>query len=647
MPTVHRLLARQVRRHLKNVDVDAVAGLDRLLASVSDAYDGHDEDRRLLERAMDISARELSEAERELRSVLDALPDELLMLDGDGKVLEHRPGSDPILPVEPSPIGRNLREVMCARGLRPFVEALEAVAGGQGLACFEFSPDHEDLHGQQVVCEARVFPLHNGRTVSLLRNISDRKVAERRIAHLAYHDSLTGLPNRLFFHEQIALGIDAARREGSRMGVLFLDVDRFKSINDTFGHAIGDELLTTLANRLRAALRFGGYDASPTPPVAELAEGRVACQGERALIARMGGDEFTVLLHDLDDVSAGHAVCRRIMDAVSQPIVLQGVEVVTTFSVGLSVFPDHGATVEALLQNADAAMYHAKASGRANAQVYVAEMNHGALAFVQQEAALRQALRAGQLHLEYQPVVCAKTGRTAGLEALIRWTDPELGVVSPDQFVAVAEESELILELGAFVIDQTCRQIRAWLDAGFVPPKVSINLSSRHFWQGDIVRDMAIALDDYSVPVELVGIEMTETAMVRHTERSCATLRGLQELGLRISLDDFGTGYSSLGYLKRFPVDVLKIDRSFVQDIAEDSEGATLIRAIVAMGHGLGLKVVAEGVENVEQMSFLNELGCDFLQGFLVCRPCSADAVRAYVLRERAGEDRVRLAVAS
>lgn len=645
----HRLLERQMRRHLKNVDIESVPGLDRFLSAVGDAYEGLDEDRRLLERAMDISGRELTVAEQELRSVLEALPDEFLLLDRSGKVLEHRPGSHAVLPLEMCPIGDNIRDVICAEGSARFVEALDAVAAGERLVCFEYAPTSGPLDelGQNVICEARVFPLCNGRTVSLIRNISDRKVAERRIAHLAYHDSLTGLPNRLFFHEQIALGIDSARRENTRMGVLFLDVDRFKHINDTFGHAIGDELLVTLSNRLRAALRFGGYSASPAPPVEELRDERTSGTGQRALIARMGGDEFTVLLHDLEDVDAGNAVCRRILEAVSQPIVLQGLEVVTTFSVGLSVFPDHGSNVETLLQNADAAMYHAKATGRANAQVYASEMNNGALAFVQQEAALRHALRAGELHLEYQPVVCMETNATTGLEALIRWNHPEHGPVSPEVFVAVAEESELILELGAYVVEQACAQIRAWLDTGFVPPKVSINLSSRHFWQGDVVRDLARVLDTYRVPAELVGIEMTETAIVRHTERAREAVLGLQELGLRISLDDFGTGYSSLGYLKRFPVDILKIDRSFVNEIALESESATLIRAIVAMGHGLGLQVVAEGVETESQMDFLRELGCDFAQGFRICRPCSADAIRAFVSTERQPHSAGLRAVAS
>ncbi len=522
---------------------------------------------------------------------------------------------------------------MCDRGVTRFVEALEEVAAGEGLVCFEFAPDTLTAGGKRVVCEVRVFPLNGGRTVSLLRNISDRKDAERKIAHLAYHDSLTGLPNRLHFQEQIQQGVETALRNDTRLGVLFLDVDRFKSINDTFGHAIGDQLLVTLANRLRNALGLSrrSTSAHSHQSDAERRRRRLRDLAGDILIARMDGDEFTVLLHDLESIEAGYELCRRIIEAVSQPIVLEGLEVVTTFSVGLSVFPDHGNGVESLLQNADAAMYHAKASGRANAQVYSASMNDGAIALAQQEAALRKAIRNGDLSLVYQPLVSVETGCTVGLEALVRWTDPERGLVSPEMFVGIAEESDLILELGRYVVNQACQQIRAWLDAGFKPPQVSINLSSRHFWQGDIVQDIALALDEHSVPVELLGIEMTETAMVQHTERSRATLLELQKLGLSISLDDFGTGNSSLGYLKQFPVDVLKIDRSFVHDISEGSEGSTLIRAIVAMSHGLGIQVVAEGVETSEQMDFLVELGCDFVQGYLLCRPRPPHAIPSVV----------------
>jgi predicted signal transduction protein with EAL and GGDEF domain len=629
----HRLLARQLRRHLRAVDPGAVPGLSRFLEAVDAAYCDHDDDRRQLERAMDISSQELMETTEELRAVIASLPDEFLLLGPDGRVLDHNPGQTPVLPAAPSPLGRPLTALLCPEGARRFAEALAAVAEEERQVIFEYSPQDAPDHAP-LIFEVRVFPLHGGRVVSLLRNVSERRAAERRIAHLAFHDSLTGLPNRLRFHQELDAGLERARADEHRLAVLFLDVDRFKSINDTFGHAVGDQLLVTLAQRLQRAVELDARTVALHDP--HTSGPATPEDGERpALIARMGGDEFTVLLPLVAAPEEGERLCRRIMEEVCRPVVLDGIEVVTSFSVGLSVFPDHGSCAESLLKNADAAMYHAKASGRANAQTYQADMNTGACSYVQMESALRQALRSGALELHYQPILCATSGATTSLEALARWTDPELGRVPPSVFVALAEESDLILELGSAVVDGACAQVRRWLDAGFAPPRVSVNLSARHFATGEVVQEVALALDRHSLTPEHLGIELTETAMVEDTARTRAALDGLRELGVRISMDDFGTGFSSLALLKTIPVDLLKIDRSFVRDIGTDPDDTILIRAIIAMGHGLGLSVVAEGVETEDQLRFLRQQGCDHVQGYLHCRPGPAEQVRRFVEAQR------------
>lgn len=634
MPDYHRLLRRQLRRHCG--EGEHTDRIQPLLRAISAAYQSSDDDRAMLERAMELSSHELDVAARELRAVLEALPDEFVLLNPAGKVLLHKPGSPPVFELRTNPLGQHLAEVPGVDCADLILDAQQRVVGGEELVSFEYEGHRHD-GAEPRDCDVRVFPLQGGRCIALLRNISERKVAERRIAHLAYHDALTGLPNRLRFQEELSRGVEQARATGRRMGVVFLDVDRFKYTNDTFGHAVGDELLQTLADRLRRVVgeevgrlrsRKAGGVASVRPECAD--------RSESFLIARMGGDEFTVILHDLDDCASAMRVCREVGEVGMQPVRLTGVDVHTSFSIGLSVFPDHGDSVEALLRNADAAMYTAKSAGRNNAQIYQPSMNEQCHDVMRLESALRRAVARGELEMVYQPIVCAQTGSPQSVEALVRWTDPTLGPVSPAEFIPVAEESDLILEIGRLVVDSVCRQIRAWLDEGFVPPKVSLNLSSRHLWRGDVVCTVDAAMQRYDIPAELLGAEMTETAMVRNTQRARESIVALRGLGLSISLDDFGTGFSSLGYLKQFPVDVLKIDGSFVRDITSDREDAALVRAIIAMGQGLGLTVVAEGVETRGQLGFLRQHGCDLIQGFLVCRPSAPDVLRDFVESVRA-----------
>lgn len=631
MAATHRLLARQIRRHLGGADAAAQDHLADFLDAVNRAYLASDEDRELLERAMAHSSDELIEATDELRAVLRALPDELLTLSETGKVLHHKAAAEDAGAVcrgsSCSPVGQTLEEVLGPLHAARMRAGLAAIAAGAALETFELRQQGAP-GAPPVVYEVRMVPLHGGRTVAMLRDISARKSAEQRIARLAYHDSLTGLPNRLSFQLQVSQGIDRAQELGMGMGLIFLDVDHFKAINDTFGHAVGDQLLITLAHRLRAAVHTepdDRFDADrPFLPTAPPAAGS-------RLISRMGGDEFTVLMHDLEDEETARAVAERIIEVMTQPIVIDGVEVVTSFSLGLSIYPQHGQDVATLLRAADAAMYHAKASGRANAQVFTTSIDFAKRDQVELLADLRRAIRSNQLELAYQPLVSAETGRTHSLEALARWRDPVRGMVSPGVFIPLAEESDLILELGHWAVHRACAQLRQWLDAGLAPPRVSVNLSSHHFTQGDVVGEIREALEQHRVPAALLGIELTETAMVRDTERTARALQGLRELGVTISLDDFGTGYASLSYLKRFPVDVLKIDASFVHNLMADAGDAALVRAIVAMGHGLGLRVVAEGVETCDQYAFLEQLGCNVIQGYLLGRPTSPELLAPFL----------------
>ncbi|HET8796334.1 MAG TPA: EAL domain-containing protein, partial [Thermoanaerobaculia bacterium] len=432
--------------------------------------------------------------------------------------------------------------------------------------------------------------------VSVSRDISERRRAEEQIEYQAYHDSLTGLPNRLLFRDRLTIALAHAKRQKATLAVMFLDLDRFKFVNDTLGHSLGDELLREVAFRLRAVLREGDT------------------------IARMGGDEFTVLLTDIRDANAAAKIARKLLDTVSEVVRIEGHELYITTSIGIALHPTDGETAEGLLQNADAAMYRAKDNGRNAFRLCSPAMNTRAAERLSIEGALRRALEREELILQFQPIVRLDSRAVTGREALLRWNRPGHGIVPPASFIDIAEETRLIVPIGAWVLHEACRRARRWQGNG-KPVRVSVNLSPRQFQQSDLRDVVQSALDSSGLPADALELEITESTAMLNTARTMATLAGLRDLGVRIALDDFGTGHSSLNYLRRYPIDRVKIDREFIQEIEESLSDRAIVSAIVTMAHGLSLAVTAEGVETEGQAAFLREQGCEEVQGFLFGRP--------------------------
>ena len=434
-------------------------------------------------------------------------------------------------------------------------------------------------------------------------DITERRSHAERMAHQANHDALTGLPNRSLLNDRIAQALAQARRADQHVAVLFLDLDGFKVVNDSFGHAFGDALLCSVAARLATVVR------------------------ESDTIARLGGDEFVILLRNLARAEDAVHVASKVLAAFSEPLQQDARDLHLSVSIGISVFPEDGDTCDTLLKHADVAMYRAKAQGRNGFQCYLQEMGIQAKERMEIEVALRVALECLQLELHYQPQVDGNSGRIVGVEALIRWRHPELGMVPPVRFIPLAEETGLILPIGEWVLRTACAQAKAWNAAGGTELSVAVNMSAKQFQQQDVPALVRDVLDSTGLPVHCLELEVTESTLMHNTDAIVETMRQIKNLGVRLALDDFGTGYSSLSYLKRFPIDVLKIDKSFTFDVITDAGAASITRAIIAMARSLNMTTVAEGVETVEQLEFLNALGCDVIQGYLISRPLPAEQI--------------------
>ncbi|MEA2462841.1 MAG: hypothetical protein QOJ98_588, partial [Acidobacteriota bacterium] len=430
-----------------------------------------------------------------------------------------------------------------------------------------------------------------------LIDITDRKRAQEQMEYQAYHDALTGLPNRLLFRDRITVALAHARRHSRVASVMFLDLDQFKLVNDTLGHTVGDRLLQVIGNRL------------------------VGCVRAEDTVARMGGDEFTILLADLSERRGAAAVAQKVLEAIRQPIVIDEHELYVTTSIGIAIFPDDGDDAEAVLKNADRAMYRAKEVGRDNYQYATPARFDAADGRLALERKLRHALERDEFVLHYQPMVEIATGRVVGAEALVRWQDPELGLIPPEEFIPIAEETQLIVPLGAWVLRTAITQMKAWHDAGHAWLRVAVNLSPRQFQDRELVTIVERVLADTGFPAQFLDVEITESTAMQNAELSLSILNRLKEMGVRISIDDFGTGYSSLSYLKRFPIDTVKIDQDFVRDLTTDD--AAIISAVISMARALNLRVIAEGVETEEQLAFLRREQCAEMQGFLYSQPLS------------------------
>ncbi len=435
--------------------------------------------------------------------------------------------------------------------------------------------------------------------ISTFSDISERVAAEERIRQLAFYDTLTGLPNRATLYSLIEQALNVGKRHDQSGAVMFIDLDRFKYVNDTLGHSAGDALIQRVATRFKTCLRSSD------------------------VIARLGGDEFVVALIDIPKLSDVAIVAQKIQAIFASPFLIEGHEISISASIGISVYPTDGNTVEDLLKHADIAMYRAKDLGRSNFLFYADDMNVRSLEKLEMESNLRRALDRNELLLHYQPQVDIHSGEIVGAEVLLRWEHPDIGMVSPAHFIPIAEETGLIVPIGRWVIDQAAAQIRAWQDAGVPVVKLAVNLSAQQF-RLSLVDEVSDVLARHGLSSELLELEITESMVMNNIERVIEMLNDLAKLGMQISLDDFGTGYSSLSYLKRFPIDKLKVDQSFVRGIPTDADDISITRAIIALGKSLGLTVIAEGVESSEQLAFLRAEGCDEIQGYLFSRPLPA-----------------------
>jgi diguanylate cyclase (GGDEF)-like protein/PAS domain S-box-containing protein len=442
------------------------------------------------------------------------------------------------------------------------------------------------------------------------KDISERKQDEERIHFLANHDALTSLPNRAMFSDVLSLAIQNARRYNRNFAVLFIDLDRFKNINDTLGHEAGDKLLQEMGTRLSHTVRSSD------------------------VVARLGGDEFVVLVQEVAEPKQVAAVARKILSALVEPTVIQGQECRVTASIGVCMYPSEAQNEQALMKNADIAMYRAKEDGKNNYKFYSEEINIHTFERMALETSLRRGLERNEFFLHYQAKLDLNTKKITGVEALVRWQHPDLGVVPPDQFIPLAEDTGLIVPIGKWVLNTACAQNVAWQREGLPPLCMAVNLSARQFADEDLVEDIADALESSGMKPELLELELTENYVIQNAERAGRVLGEIKKIGARLAIDDFGVGYSSLTHLKRFPIDTLKVDRSFIRDLPQDPEDKAITEAIIAMGKSLNLTVVAEGVETLEQQTFLRDHACDEMQGFFFSKPIPSDQFAA-LLRER------------
>ena len=437
--------------------------------------------------------------------------------------------------------------------------------------------------------------------VGVITDISSIKDTEHKLKHLAHHDPLTGLPNRLLCNARMEHELQLAKRQNHMVAVMFIDLDMFKTINDSLGHILGDVLLREVTDRISQYIR------------------------DEDTIARLGGDEFVLILGSINNKDDATHFAQNLLSLFSNSFDINGHEIFISASVGIALYPDHGNNVDSLLRNADAAMYRAKAEGRNNFQYYTVDLTNDAFERMSQETYLRHALKNNELILHYQPQYSLKTGKMIAVEALIRWQHPELGLVYPDKFISVAEETGLIVPIGEWIIETACRQLNIWGKSAHPSLRMAINLSARQFWKPGLTHVIKDALDSNNLNANRLDLEMTESIIMRDTDITIDTLNYLHSMGVELSIDDFGTGYSSLSYLKRFPINRLKIDRSFVSDITTDKNDADMIQSIIALGHCMNLCVLAEGVETKDQLNFLTQHGCDEVQGYYYSRPLPAE----------------------
>jgi len=490
-------------------------------------------------------------------------------------------------------------------------EKIEMIASGEKKSLqFTFSGRQKDGSIIDVETYGTITDYDGGKAViGSLHEITERKLMEEAIRHQAYHDSLTSLPNRILFNDRLVTAIAKAHRDKLKLAVMFLDLDRFKNINDTLGHTVGDMLLQSIAGLLRDCLR------------------------ESDTVARLGGDEYTILLSQINDETDALSVAQKILSAVNQKWVLDGHRLHLTTSIGISIYPNDGSEAETLIRKADTAMYHVKAMGGNAFRVYDSSLDEGSTEQARLESDLRVALENGELQICYQPQVDILSKRVTGVEALLRWNHPELGLLQPKQFIHLAEKTGLIVPIGEWVLRMACLQAKAWDNNGFASLHIAVNVSAVQLQQHDFVDVVENVLKKTSFAPELLKLEITESVALQNLDAIVPKLTKLTDMGVRFAIDDFGMGYSSLNYLKRLPIQTIKIDRSFMNDLTRMEEDASIVTAVIAMAKSLNLDTIAEGVETEEQMNFLNNCHCDKMQGFLFSHPLPAKEVEKLFLQ--------------
>ncbi|MBI2380547.1 MAG: EAL domain-containing protein [Gammaproteobacteria bacterium] len=565
----------------------------------------------------DITARKLVEKDLRLAAqVLSDMAEAVVVADLEFRIVAVNPAFTRITGYQAQETqGRDVDFLNSPRHEPEFYDNLRRTLNEKHEWHGEIWQRHKNGHDVLMDLELNLVQESNGRhthIVGVFSDITERKRAEEELRFLANYDTLTTLPNRTLFQERLRHALSQAKRQKHYVALLFLDLDRFKHINDSLGHHVGDLLLQEVARRLGLCVR------------------------EDDTVARLGGDEFTIIVEALHNAKAATVVAEKVLAKFKQPFLLEGREVVVSPSIGISIYPSDGEDAASLVKFADSAMYHAKELGRNNFQFYTQELNAYAMRRMQLETALRRAMESDEFRLVFQPKVAVDGELVTGVETLVRWDSQEVGAVSPMEFIPLAEETGLIVPLGEWVLRRACQQYMTWRALGLSGFTIAVNLSARQFHKGDVSGVVQKILADCEMPAECLELELTESVVMEKAEASITMLNQLKAMGLKLSVDDFGTGYSSLSYLKRFPIDTLKIDREFVRDISSDPEDAAITSAIITLAHTLNLRVVAEGVENLNQLEFLKARGCDEIQGYYFSRPLDAEACEEFLRRHGA-----------